>query len=127
MRKLVLSLALLAACLPAAAGWVIGDARPDAPALAARGAWQVGVRTEQIVHRGQVDILRATAINPAPRYDRALTLEVWYPAQLSAGEREAVVYTDVLGAGANNPARPNTPFTFAGRAALPAGLPERAP
>ena len=117
MRKLVLSLALLAACLPAAAGWVIGDARPDAPALAARGAWQVGVRTEQIVHRGQVDILRATAINPAPRYDRALTLEVWYPAQLSAGEREAVVYTDVLGAGANNPARPNTPFTFAGRAA----------
>lgn len=117
MRKLVLSLALLTVCLPAAAGWVIGDARPDAPALAARGAWQVGVRTEQIVHRGQFDILRATAANPAPRYDRALTLEVWYPAQLAADEREAVVYTDVLGAGANNPARPNTPFTFAGRAA----------
>lgn len=117
MRKLVLSLALLAVSMPAAADWVIGDARPDAPALAARGAWQVGVRTEQIVHRGQFDILRATAINPAPRYDRALTLEVWYPAQLAAGEREAVVYTDVLGAGANNPARPNTPFTFAGRAA----------
>ena len=117
MRKLVLSLALLAACLPAAAGWVIGDARPEAPALAARGAYKVGVRTEQIVHRDQFDILRATAANPAPRYDRALTLEVWYPAQLAAGEREAVVYTDVLGAGTNNPARPNTPFTFAGRAA----------
>lgn len=117
MRKLVLSLALLAVCLPAAADWVIGDARPDAPALAARGAYQVGVRTEQIVHRDQVDILRAGAVNPAPRYDRALTLEVWYPAQLAAGQREAVIYTDVLGAGANNPARPNTPFTFAGRAA----------
>ncbi|WP_426075741.1 alpha/beta hydrolase family protein [Janthinobacterium sp. PSPC3-1] len=117
MRKLVLSLALLAASMPAAADWVIGDARPDAPALAARGAYKVGVRTEQIVHRGQLDILRASSSNPAPRYDRALTLEVWYPAQLAAGEREAVVYTDVLGAGANNPARPNTPFTFAGRAA----------
>ena len=117
MRKLVLSLALLAVAVPAAADWVIGDARPDAPALAARGAYQVGVRTEQIVHRGQFDILRASGSNPAPRYDRALTLEVWYPAQLAAGQREAVLYTDVLGAGANNPARPNTPFTFAGRAA----------
>lgn len=117
MRKLVLSLALLAVCLPAAADWVIGDARPDAPALAARGAYRVGVRTEQIVHRGQVDILRATAGNPAPPYDRALTVEVWYPAQLAAGQREAVIYTDVLGAGAHHPARPNTPFVFAGRAA----------
>ena len=117
MRKLVLSLALLAVAMPAAADWVIGDARPDAPALAARGAYKVGVRTEQIVHRGQFDILRASSSNPAPRYDRALTLEVWYPAQLAAGQREAVLYTDVLGAGANNPARPNTPFTFAGRAA----------
>ena len=117
MRKLVLSLALLAVAMPAAADWVIGDARPDAPALAARGAYPVGVRTEQIVHRGQFDILRASSSNPAPRYDRALTLEVWYPAQLAAGQREAVLYTDVLGAGANNPARPNTPFTFAGRAA----------
>jgi len=117
MRKLVLSLALLAVALPAAADWVVGDARPDAPALAARGAYQVGVRTELLLHRGQVDILRATAANPAPRYDRALTVEVWYPAQLAPGEREAVLYTDVLGAGANNPARPNTPFTFAGRAA----------
>lgn len=117
MRKLLLSLALLAVALPAAADWVVGDARPDAPALAARGAYAVGVRTESLVHRDQFDILRASAANPAPRYDRALTLEVWYPAQLAAGEREAVVYTDVLGAGANNPARPNTPFTFTGRAA----------
>ena len=117
MRKLILSLVLLAMCAPAAAGWVIGDARPDAPALAARGTFQVGVRTEQLVHRDQFDILRASSSNPAPRYDRALTVEVWYPAQLAAGQREAVLYTDVLGAGANNPARPNTPFTFAGRAA----------
>ena len=117
MRKLLLCLALLAVVMPAAADWVIGDARPDAPALAARGAYQVGVRTEHIVHRDQLDILRASAAWPAPRYDRTLTLEVWYPAQLAAGQREAVVYTDVLGAGADNRARPNTPFAFAGRAA----------
>ena len=121
MRRFPLALALLAvlltASVPAAADWVTGDARPDAPALAARGAYQVGVRTERIVHRGQLDILRATATNPAPRYDRALTLEVWYPAQLTADQKELTVYTDVLGAGATNPARPNTPFTFAGRAA----------
>ena len=117
MRKLVFVLALLTTALPAAAEWVIGDARPDAPALAARGAYQVGVRTERIVHRDQFDILRATASNPAPRLDRSLTLEVWYPAQLKEGQPELTLYTDVLGAGANNPARPNTPFTFAGRAA----------
>ena len=117
MRKLAMLVVLLATALPAAAEWVAGDARPDAPALAARGAYQVGVRTERIVHRGQFDILRATASNPAPRYDRSLTLEVWYPAQLTAGQKELTLYTDVLGAGANNPARPNTPFTFTGRAA----------
>jgi len=117
MRKLLLSLALLAVSLPAAADWVVGDARPDAPALAKRGAYPVGVRTEPLVHRDQFDILRATAANPAPRYDRALTVEVWYPAQLTADQKELTLYTDVLGAGANNPARPNTPFTFTGRAA----------
>lgn len=43
MRKLVLSLALLAVALPAAADWVVGDAWPDAPALAARPANVNGV------------------------------------------------------------------------------------
>lgn len=117
MRKLAMLVVLMATVLPAAADWVTGDARPDAPALAARGAYQVGVRTERIVHRNQFDILRASSSNPAPRYDRSLTLEVWYPAQLTAGQKELTLYTDVLGAGANNPARPNTPFTFTGRAA----------
>lgn len=127
MRKLalvsvlamMLAVSMASAALPAAAEWVIGDARPDAPELAARGALKVGVRTERIVHRDQFDILHDSDSDTdrAPRYDRTLTLELWYPAQLGPGQRETVEYTDVLGAGANNPARPNTPFTFAGRAA----------
>ncbi|MCQ2997508.1 dienelactone hydrolase [Pseudomonas syringae] len=94
-----------------------GDPRPDAPELAARGAYQVGVRTVDVVHRDQLNILAATSTDSNPRYDRPLRLEVWYPAQLKNGQAELSTYTDVLGAGANNPARPNTPFTFEGRAA----------
>lgn len=94
-----------------------GDPRPDAPELAARGSYQVGVRTVDVVHRDQLNILTASATDSNPRYDRRLRLEVWYPAQLKNGQAELSTYTDVLGAGANNPARPNTPFTFEGRAA----------
>jgi predicted dienelactone hydrolase len=110
-----------------------GDARPDAPELAARGPLQVGVRTLVVEHADQLDILHAGAADPAPRYSRKLTLEVWYPARLAPGQREHTLYTDVLGAGADNPARPNTPFQFAGRAARDAAptpapaAPERYP
>jgi predicted dienelactone hydrolase len=107
-----LTLMLIAA--PLGEQEVHGDARPDAPALAPRGPLAVGVRTLVAEHADQVDILQVTAAMPDPRTTRKLTLEVWYPAQ--AGQQHTV-YTDVLGAGANNPARPNTPFTFAGRAA----------
>jgi predicted dienelactone hydrolase len=94
-----------------------GDFRPDAPELAARGPLQVGVRTLVAEHKDQLDILHATAEKPNPRYNRKLTLEVWYPARLADGQREHTVYTDVLGSGANDPKRPNTPFQFNGRAA----------
>ncbi|NYE63480.1 putative dienelactone hydrolase [Duganella sp. 1224] len=94
-----------------------GDARPDAPELAARGPLQVGVRTLTAEHKDQFDILHASADQPNPRYSRKLTLEVWYPARLAAGQKEHVVYTDVLGSGPGDPKRPNTPFQFNGRAA----------
>src|SRR5690349_19396532 len=89
-----------------------GDARPDAPELAARGPLAVGVRTQVVAHGDQLDILKATPGSPAPRYTRTLALEIWYPARLAPGEREHTVYTDVLGSGPGNPARPNTPFDF---------------
>jgi len=117
-------IALLLVAAPLSAQEVIGDARPDAPELAARGPLAVGVRTVTVDHADQLDILHVTDAHPDPRYTRKLVLEVWYPAQLQPGQEQRTVYTDVLGAGANDPARPNTPFQFAGRAArdaAPAG------
>lgn len=105
-----------------------GDARPDAPELAARGTLRVGVRTQAVENGDQLDILKAGETNPNPRYSRKLTLEIWYPASLAPGASEHTVYTDVLGSGPGNPARPNTPFQFPGRAARDAApLPAAAP
>jgi predicted dienelactone hydrolase len=57
---------------------------PNAPELAAYGDHAVGVRTLEMTNPDQIDIL---AIDPAadkpdamPRYDRALTVEMYYPA-----------------------------------------------
>ncbi len=62
----------------------IDGQRPDAPELAAYGPHEIGVRQIELVNQGQINIL---AIDPAaekpatlPTYDRALTVEVWYPA-----------------------------------------------
>lgn len=95
--------------------FIYGDALPDAPELAARGDYQVGVQTLNFVHKDQVDILNAKD-GVAPLYDRPITVEVWYPASLAAGTVPLVTYEDVLGT-ANNPKRPLIPFTFQGRAA----------
>lgn len=107
---------MLALALPGSASALYGDARPDAPSLAARGEFAVGVRTLDVLHRDQLNVLAIDAAHPAPRYDRPLRVEVWYPAQLQAGEEQLTTYRDVLGAGANDPKRPNTAFEFAGRA-----------
>ena len=96
--------------------FVYGDARLDAPELAARGPHQVGVRTLTVTNPDQLDILSYSETDQNPRYDRPLTLEVWYPAVVPEGEEELTTYTDVLGTGPDNPERPNTPFEFAGRA-----------
>ena len=64
----------------------------DAPELAPRGAYQVGVRTLEIKHPGQVDILNFDkATGKAPLYDRPLTVEVWYPAVIPVGQQERTV------------------------------------
>jgi predicted dienelactone hydrolase len=96
--------------------WVFGDALPDAPELAVRGSFGVGVRTLQVVNPDQLDILKYSEANPNPRYDRPLTLEVWYPGVIPAGIEQRTTYTDVLGSGPGNPQRPNTPFPITGRA-----------
>jgi predicted dienelactone hydrolase len=93
-----------------------GDARADAPELAYRGSFDVGVRTLQVINPNQIDILNYSAANPDPKYDRPLTLEVWYPAIRPGNKPEVTTYQDVLGSGPDNPDRPLIPFEFAGRA-----------
>jgi len=59
----------------------IDTLRPDAPELAAYGALPVGVRTLELVHKDQLNIVA----EGHPRYDRPLTVELWYPAQAGTG------------------------------------------
>ena len=114
-----LSLLFLGNLLIAQAGanapsFIYGDPLPDAPELAPRGEYQVGVRTLELVHPGQLDIAKGED-GKIPSYDRPLTLEVWYPAIIPDGKVALTEYTDMLGR-PNNEERPLTPFTFSGRA-----------
>jgi predicted dienelactone hydrolase len=66
----------------------IDTIRADAPALAAYGTHSIGVRTLQVVNPNQIDVLQIDPKAPKPvvlpRYNRPITLEVWYPAQAGA-------------------------------------------
>ena len=81
----------------------------DAPELAPRGRWGVGVRTLDLVNPGQVDILHFDReTGKAPLYDRPLKIEVWYPAVIPAGNPERVTYASAM---PGTPA-PDAPKTF---------------
>lgn len=113
---IVLSLLLLVGGVMADEhGFVFGDALPDAPELAARGDYSVGVRTITVINPEQFDLVSIGQGNEGATYDRELTLEVWYPANLADGEEETVIYEDTLGR-ADVPDS-LIPFSFAGRAA----------
>jgi len=45
------------------------------------------------VNENQLDILHYAKDNPNPRYDRPLTLEIWYPAKIPEGRKELGYYT----------------------------------
>lgn len=94
--------------------FVYGDLLPDAPELAARGKYSVGVQTLQLVNKKQLDILHSKNGKDS-LYDRPLTVEVWYPCTIALGEKQFVEYDQVLGS-SNDPKRPLIPFKFAGRA-----------
>ncbi len=65
----------------------------DAPELAPRGPYNVGVRTLVLHNPGQPDILNFDkATGKAPNYDRPLTVEVWYPAVIPKGTEERTAY-----------------------------------
>ena len=94
--------------------FVIGDALPDAPELAARGTYKVGVQTLELVNKNQVDVLNSKGgIDPV--YDRQLKIEVWYPAIIAADKKELETYNATLGL-LKDSTRPLIPFSFTGRA-----------
>ena len=53
------------------------------------GPHDIGVRTIQVTDKNRPDILNIKEGGPIVRYDRTLTLEVWYPATLAAGQKPA--------------------------------------
>ncbi len=85
--KLSTRSAALAAILAAPAlANPIDQIRPDAPELADYGTLPIGVQTLDFLVTDQIDVL---AINgeDIPRYDRPLTVEVWYPADEASEAR----------------------------------------
>lgn len=95
------------------APFVFGDPLPDAPELAPRGDYAVGVQTLEFVNPGQVNIL-----GDGDTYDRPLTVEVWYPASVDTDQ--LITYEDSLGRADQEGSL--RPFTFAGRAVRDAAI-----
>lgn len=65
---------------------------PFAPELASRGTYTIGVRTIQVTDRNRIDVLNTREGGPSARYDRTLTLEIWYPARLAPGQQPGGEY-----------------------------------
>jgi predicted dienelactone hydrolase len=89
LRRLIVVFGLLASLpLPASAqSNRIDVVTPLAPELASYGQHDIGVRTIQVTDRNRIDILNTKEGGPAAHYDRSLTLEIWYPAKLAAGQK----------------------------------------
>ena len=86
MRRFLIVLLLAAAATVSAQQNRIDVVTPAAPELAAFGPLNVGVRTISVTDKNRPDILNIKEGGPVVRYDRTLTLEVWYPASLAAGQ-----------------------------------------
>ncbi|WP_299889283.1 alpha/beta fold hydrolase [uncultured Ruegeria sp.] len=84
--------ALLA--LPVQAENRIDVIRPDAPDLAAYGGYPVGVREMTFTNPDQADVVNTGADGEIARYNRPLTVEIWYPA--ADGTKPGGSYDTVL-------------------------------
>lgn len=83
----------------------------DAPELAAWGAHQIGVRTLELKNPAQPDVLNFNKeTNQAPKYDRPLKIELWYPAVIPAGTEARTQYESTL------PGPNPKPFVIDGKA-----------
>ena len=87
-------LAALAAALvwsPAHAGRASSEFGVDAPELAHKGDYAVGVKTLRLIEPGQIDVLSFdAAAGTASRRDRELTVDLWYPARRQPGAARVV-------------------------------------
>jgi predicted dienelactone hydrolase len=111
MRTMAL-LTLVACCAgPVVAGEAPSRYGVDAPELAHLGDYAVGVKTLHFVQHGQIDVLAFDAAKgTAPLADRALTVELWYPAR-PAPAAARVVYTASL---PSQPPAPAAQFSIPG-------------
>ena len=91
-RRVVFLFIALGATVVSAQQNRIDTVTPAAPELAAYGPLDIGVRTIQVTDRNRPDILNIKEGGPIIRYDRTLTLEVWYPAALAAGQKPGGEY-----------------------------------
>ncbi len=82
---------------------------PAAPDLAPYGPHAIGVRTLRVTDPNRPDILQTAAGEPTARYDRTLTLEIWYPAALRAAAPGGGDYRTIT-------RDPNVTVTLHGRA-----------
>jgi hypothetical protein len=68
---------------------------PMAPERAAYGSMPIGVRTITATDRDRADVLNTKEGGSVMRHDRTLTIEVWDPAVLAAGQSAGGVYRTV--------------------------------
>lgn len=94
--------------------FVYGDLLPDAPEMAARGQYGVGVQTLKLVNPNQLDVIHSKKGKDS-LYNRPLTVEIWYPATVEKNQVQSIDYEEVMGT-SNDPKRPLIPFKFKGRA-----------
>ena len=86
LPQLVICLATSISPLLSAQGNRIDMVRDDAPDLAQFGDYDIGVRTFQLLDKNRIDVLNTPRGGDTAFYDRLLTLEIWYPADLNGGE-----------------------------------------
>lgn len=118
MRTMTAALGLLAAT-SAHAENRIDTIRPDAPALAAFGDHKIGVTTMTFTNPDQIDVVNTSESDEPPRYDREITVEIWYPATddttpggtYSVLIRDGVTEATLVGQAARD-AAPDTDATF---------------
>lgn len=97
--------------LPVRAGQPPSVYGPDAPKLARLGPYSVGVERIRLVEPGQVNVLAYNpATHSAPKENRTLVVDIWYPARSEPGAPRAV-YTASF---PSDPPAPPARFTVPG-------------